>query len=78
VLEVGLGGFIRHIDAGAVHSELPAVVHAAKAGFLVPSKEQRGATMWAVVLDQADLAVAVAEGDELLAQQLHPHRIAVG
>src|SRR6266508_4383104 len=33
--------------------------------------------MWAVVFDQADLASAVAECDQVLAEQHHPHRIAI-
>jgi hypothetical protein len=35
VLEVALRRFVRHVDAGAGHVELPAVVHTADARFLV-------------------------------------------
>ena len=61
-----------------VDVELPAVVHAAQAGLLVASEEQRRAAMRAVVgCIKPDLAVGVAESDQLLAQQQHSHRIAV-
>ena len=52
--EIGLGWFVWHVDAVAVDIELPAVVHAAKAGFLVSSEEERSAAMWTVVLNEAD------------------------
>src|SRR5579859_1237629 len=40
VLEVGLGWLVRHIDARAVGSELPAVVDAPDATFFVSAEEQ--------------------------------------
>ena len=73
VLKVGLGGLVGHVDAVAVDVELPAVVDAAQAGFFVAAEEQGRAAVRAVVLDQADLAVGVAEGDELLAEEQDPH-----
>ena len=77
VLEVALRRLVRHVDAVAVHVELPAVIDAAQPTFLVSAEEHRGAAVRTVVVDQAYSAVAVAEGDELLTQQQHAHRIAV-
>jgi hypothetical protein len=54
------------------------VIDAAQAAFLVASEEQRGAAMRAAMLHDADPAIGVAEGDELLAEQQQPHRLAVG
>ena len=68
VLEVALGGLRRHVDAFTVHVELPAVVYATEAGLLVAAEKEAGSTVRAVVVDEADVAVGVAEGDEWLAQ----------
>jgi len=54
------------------------VIDAAKSGPFVASEEQRSAAVRAVVLDEADFAVAVAERDELLAQHQDADGIAVG
>ena len=75
--EIRLGGLIGHVDAVAGGVELPAVVDAAQAGFFVAAEEQRGAAVRAVVLEQADLAVGIAEGDELFAEQHDAARVAV-
>ena len=75
--EVGLRRLVRHVDAVAVDVELPAVVDAAQAGFFIAAEEQRRAPMRAVALDQAGLAVGVAEADQLLAEQHYPQRIGV-
>src|SRR5271165_513532 len=66
------------LDAIAFDVELPAVIDAAQAGFLVASEPQGGAAMRAKLLDEPDAALAVAKTDELLAEQLHAHRRAVG
>src|SRR5205823_9522915 len=60
------------------YAELPAVVHATQAALFVTREEQRGAAVWAVVLEQPDLALRVAEGDQLFAEQQDTHRVAVG
>ena len=49
-LKFDLGRLGRHVDAGAGHVELPAVVDAAQAVFLVAPEEQRGAAVRAGVL----------------------------
>ena len=69
VLEVGLGGLVGHLEAGAGCVEFPAVVVAGEAGVLVAAKEERCAAVRAVLGEQAHVAVGVAEGDEVLAQQ---------
>ena len=78
VLEVLRRRHVRHVEAVAFDVEFPAVIDAAQAAFLVAPEEQRGAAMRAAMLHDADAAVGVAEGDELLAQQHEPHRLAVG
>ena len=77
VLEVLLRRHARHVDALARRVELPAVIEAAQAAFLVAAEEQRGAAVRAAMVDHADPAGAVAEGDQLLAQQHEAHRRAV-
>src|SRR3954466_14836690 len=63
VLEVGLRRLRRHVDAGSREVELPAVVDTAQAGLFVTAEEQAGTTMRAILRDDADVAVSVAEGD---------------
>ena len=53
-VEVGIGG--RHVDAAAVGVELPAVIDAADAAFLVAAEPEIGAAMRAVLIDDADHA----------------------
>src|SRR5579871_6356094 len=77
VLEIRLGRFVGHVDAGAVDRELPTVVHASQTALFVTSEEQRGAAVWTVVLDQANLPGRVAEGDQVLTQQHHTQRVGV-
>src|SRR5579875_599725 len=67
----------RQIDTSARRIELPAVIDAAQAAFLVAAEEQRRAPMRAISIDEADRAVAVAEGDEVLAQKPYADRRAI-
>ena len=67
----------RHLDALAGHVEFPAVIGAAQAALLVAAEPQRDAAMGAELVDQAVAALAVAERNEPLGQELHPHRRAV-
>ena len=69
---------LTQVGAGAAHVELPAVVHAAQAVFLVAAVEHGGAAVRAVRIHQAGAAAAVLEQDQLLTQHFHPYRIAVG
>ncbi len=64
-VEVGIGG--RHVDASAVGIELPAVIDAADAAFLVATEPEVGAAVRAVLIDDADDAAAIAEGQQFLA-----------
>ena len=77
VLEVLLWRHARHVDALARRVELPAVIEAADTAFLVAAEEQRGAAVRAAMIHHANAATAVAEGDQLLAQQHEPHRRSV-
>ena len=69
VLEVLAGGRARHVDAVAGDVVLPAVIDAAQPALLVAAEEQRGAAMRAAMIHHADATLAVAEGDQLLAEQ---------
>ncbi len=71
------GRLARQIDAFAGGVEFPAVINAAQAAFLVAAEEQRRAAMRAVRIDQADGAVRIAKGDEVLAEEPYAHRRAV-
>jgi hypothetical protein len=68
----------RHVQAVAGDVEFPAVIDAAQSAFLVASEKQRGAAMRAAVIHHADMALAVAEGDELFAEQHQTDRGTVG
>src|SRR6185369_668622 len=69
VLESALRRLARHVDAGAALVELPAVIDAPQAVFLVAAIEEAGAAMRAGVLDEPDRARGDAEGDEVLAEE---------
>ena len=71
-------GQVRLVEAVAFDVELPAVIDAAQAAFLVAAEEHRGAAVRAAVIEDADAALGVAEGDQLLAQELDAHRRGVG
>lgn len=77
VLEFLARRHVGHVHAVPSHVELPAVVDAADAAFLVAAQVERGAAMRAAVVEDADASLRVAKGDELLAQQHQPHGIAV-
>ena len=70
-VEFAAGRFIGHIDAAAFDIEFPAMIEAAQSVFFVTTEKQRGAAVRAHVIDQADLAIGVAEGDEIFAEQSH-------
>ena len=78
VLEVQFLRLVHQVDAGAGDVELPAMIDAAQAAFLVAPEIQRDAAMRAEFVEQADAALAVAEGDQVLAEQADAHRRAVG
>ena len=76
--EIAVGRLVHHVGALAVDVELPAVIDAAQAAFFVAPQPQRRQPVGAQFLQQADASVGVAEGDQLLAQQLDANRLAVG
>ena len=69
---------VRLVQAIAVDVELPAVIAAADAVLLVAAEEERRAAVRAAMVHDADATRAVAERDQLLAQQHQPHGITVG
>ena len=72
------GGLRRHLDHVAFDVEFPAVIEAAQPAFLVAREQQRGAPVRAVFVEHAEAALAVAEHHEILAEQAHLDRRAVG
>jgi hypothetical protein len=77
-LQAALRGLGRGVEHVAVHAELPAVVDAAHAAVLVAPEHQRRTAVRAGMVDQADAAIAVAKRQQLLAEQAHALRLAVG
>src|SRR5882672_4511787 len=69
--ESGPRRLVGHLQALAVHAELPPVIDAAHAGVLDAPEVERGAPVRAELADEAGLAVLRAERDEALAQELH-------
>jgi len=53
------------------------MIGAAQPALLVAAEPQRDAAMRAELVDEADAILAVAKGDQRLAEQLHPHRRAI-
>src|SRR5437764_3718840 len=70
LLELVLRRLVELVEAIAFDVEFPAVIDAPETAFLVASEEQGHPAMRAEFVDQADPAVAVAERDEILAEQL--------
>src|SRR5581483_10767710 len=71
VLEAELRWFGGLIDAVPRDVILPAVIDATQAAVLVAAEEEVSAAVGAVAVDEADLAVAVAEGHQLLAEDVN-------
>src|SRR5439155_6892194 len=77
-LEIALRRFRRHIDALAADIELPAVIDAAQAVFLIAAEEQRGSPVGAGILDQTNLSRGRPKADEVLAEETDTERRTVG
>ena len=77
-VEVAVRRFVHHVQAIAVHVELPAVINAAQATSLVAAEEKGSQSVGAVLVQQSHLAIGVPEGDQILAQQPDSHRGTVG
>ena len=67
----------RHVRASAVAPKLETVIGAANAILLVAAEKQRGSAMRAELVDQSDLALRVAEREELLAENPDTHLRAI-
>jgi len=57
---------------------LPAVIGATQAAFLVAAEPERDPAVRAELVDEAEAAAAVAEGDQRFRQELHAHRRRAG
>src|SRR5204863_9676470 len=77
VLELMLRGLVQLIDAIPLHVEFPAVIDASEAAFLIAPEKQRDPAVRAELVDQSYAAAAVAERNEVLAQEADPYRRAV-
>src|SRR5262249_26535263 len=72
--------FVRHIHAGAVCVEFPAMIDASKTTVLVTPPEKAGSAVRTKLVKESDAAVAIAEGNEILTHQPNsdhfhiPHR----
>ncbi len=73
-----VGGIVHDLQHRAVIAEFPAVIDAADAAILDPAQRERGAAMHAELVEHANLALAVAEHDEILAEQALGQRRAAG
>ena len=72
--EAGFDRLRRHLDALAGDVVFPAVIRAAQPALLVAAEPQRHAAVGAEFVDQAVAALAVAERQQPLGQQLDPDR----
>jgi hypothetical protein len=67
----------RHVDDVAVDVHLPAMIEAAQAAFFVAAERQRGATMRAMLVQDAHAPFGIAKGHQVFAQEAHAHRRAI-
>ena len=75
--EAALRRLRRHLQDVTFDVHLPAMIEAAQSAFFVASQRQRGAPMRAIFVEHPEAAVAVAEHDQVFAEQPHLHRGAV-
>jgi hypothetical protein len=76
--DAAVGGLGRHFHHVAFDVEFPAVIEAAQPAFLIAPEDQRGTPVRAIFVEHPDAAAAVAEHHQILAQQAHLDRRAVG
>jgi hypothetical protein len=69
---------VRLVDAIARHVVFPSVIDTSNAAFLVASKEQRRAAVWATMIHNAGPAGTVAKRDQLLPEQHQADRRRIG
>src|SRR5215207_6141937 len=73
-LKVVIARLARKVDAVTFDVELPAVIDAAQPGLLIASQEQRRRAVRALLTEETDAALAVAEHDQPFAHELDPYR----
>ena len=56
------------IDAVAVDVKFPAVVYTTKPAFLVASQKEGGKSMWAVLIEDTNIAIGITEPDQVFAK----------
>jgi len=75
--EAAFDRFRRHFHALAGYVVFPAMIRTAQSVLFVAAEPQRHAAMRTELIHDANTSEAVAEGDQPLAKELHPHRRAV-
>src|SRR2546426_12640528 len=73
VLEGELLRLVHHVHATAADVELPAVIDAPQPTLLVAAEEQRGASMRAELVEEADATLGVAKGHQGFTQEPDPY-----
>ena len=68
----------RHFDDLASHIQLPAMVEAAHPSVLVAPELKRGSPVRAIPIHQADVAIGVAPGKQVLPEKADIDRITIG
>jgi hypothetical protein len=72
VLEVAGGRLVRHVNAVAVHIELPTMVSTTQASLLVPAKVETSSTVGAQILGECGDTVRVTPCQQIFAKKPHP------
>jgi hypothetical protein len=70
--EITVDRFRRRVQHVAVDVVFPTVIDAAQTTFFIAPKKKRRAAVGAMLADETDTALRVAEGDQLFAQQFYP------
>jgi hypothetical protein len=78
VLKICLRWFVRHLDALAVHIELPSMVNAAKAAFLITAKIHGCSAVRAFLVEDTNPPLRISERNEIFTEQTQSNGITVG
>jgi hypothetical protein len=78
VLELVFVRFIHLVDAATVDGEFPTVIDATQPAFFIAAEEQRSPAVRTIFIQKPDAALRIAKGDQILAQQPHAYRRAIG
>ena len=76
-VEVTSFRFVHHFQTVTINIELPTVVHAPKAAFLVAAQKHGCLAVWTKLVQKSNSAGGIAKSDQLLSHQLYPNRCAI-